>query len=431
MVFPLNRQPPSGPVIDEGPATPCPPLFRTLYVDGQTLVAPADQDGAICSPFSTIQAALDSIPTPPDLSDLADLVQPFELLCAPGIYPEDVVIPTTGYSISIRGNGRSGPAFPISFFAFGAPSTPGASVLISSFGLAPEGSILIEASGSPWDDDPPTAIPSYQFENIFTDTVTLDATAVTEGSNIGLAQVIFERCTVLDLDDAATGFDQKWEGILTVADSQIVSAELPAGGFQAERSLFNDVDCLDMYSADCAIDTAFIDRSGSILSETGLFDTPVLTFLDGGDTLFLDAASHYLAAEKSAMPTSMVRRVTEDNTRAMQATTLLDEAPSTTAFVMANSTNAAILGADVAGRSAVLPLAGSRSKATTSIGPSGQFMGELVFVKSSSLSTGTLTVNPQGGNTIDGGPIALTSPLDGVLLLAVTPGRWTPIARTP
>lgn len=430
MVFPLNRQPPSGPIIDEGPATPCPPLFRTLYVDGQTLVDPADQDGAICSPFSTIQAALDSIPTPPDLSDFADLLQPFELLCAPGIYDEDVVIPTTGYSIAIRGNGRSGPTFPIQLF--GSPSAFGTSILITSFG-AGSGSINITASGSPWDDDPAVVMPSYQFADIFVDNVRFDATAVTMPDNLFFASIIFERCVVVEMDDQGGDFDQKWAGVFTVADSTFVTVEMPATGFQAERSLLAEIECADIYSADCAIDSAMINESGGFLTNAGLYDTQVLSLLDSSVAgfgfnreIFLDAATHYSASDNGALPIGQLRRVTEDNTRAIQATTALSEAPSTTTWVIDDGENSVIVGAAAGGRAVTLPTALERQ-----VGGLGRVLGEIVIVKSALTSVDTVTVNPAGGNTIDGGPIALTSPGDGVVLLAVATARWTPIARTP
>lgn len=68
-----------------------PPAARDLYVDGGTAVAPANQIGSMCAPFSTISAALASIPPPASSSDQASF---FVLHIAPGIYDEDLTIPS-------------------------------------------------------------------------------------------------------------------------------------------------------------------------------------------------------------------------------------------------------------------------------------------------------------------------------------------------
>src|SRR3990167_5098698 len=64
-----------------------PPLTRTLFVDH----VPVDstQDGSLANPYLSIQAAVDAVPTP---ATVADSVNDWMILIAPGDYDEDIAI---------------------------------------------------------------------------------------------------------------------------------------------------------------------------------------------------------------------------------------------------------------------------------------------------------------------------------------------------
>lgn len=75
-----------------------PPLFYTLFVDQNTAVAGPSQDGSIGKPFSTIQAAIDSLGAPTELHA--------HLMVVYGAYTENVNFPGVLISsLSITGIG--------------------------------------------------------------------------------------------------------------------------------------------------------------------------------------------------------------------------------------------------------------------------------------------------------------------------------------
>lgn len=62
-----------------------------IWVDGNTSVSTNSQDGTLCKPFSTIQAAINQIESVPSIT-FDDLVRSWAVMIADGIYDEDISI---------------------------------------------------------------------------------------------------------------------------------------------------------------------------------------------------------------------------------------------------------------------------------------------------------------------------------------------------
>lgn len=72
---------------------PGPPIgpFASAYVDAASVSA--IEDGSLANPYKTIQAALDAKPVP---ADALEESLPWQIMVAPGSYPEDLMIPAKG-----------------------------------------------------------------------------------------------------------------------------------------------------------------------------------------------------------------------------------------------------------------------------------------------------------------------------------------------
>ena len=79
------RKGPSGPVAQIPEGGQCAPLSIVVYVDNGTATTPADQDGSICAPYSTIQGAIDARASASVL----------RVVLTNEEYPEDVAVPAS------------------------------------------------------------------------------------------------------------------------------------------------------------------------------------------------------------------------------------------------------------------------------------------------------------------------------------------------
>jgi hypothetical protein len=69
-----------------GPTEPLRPLTNTIFVDAGTITPVAQQNGSIARPYSTIQAAIDTIPP---ATTFLEKTRTFSILIASGVYPEN------------------------------------------------------------------------------------------------------------------------------------------------------------------------------------------------------------------------------------------------------------------------------------------------------------------------------------------------------
>lgn len=409
-------QPPRG----NGGAVCLLPLHRTIYVDGNTTTPLADRNGSISCPYGTIQAALDTIPDPPDLSDVLDLSQPFVLLVASGVYFEDVVLPVNGYSVHIQAIGGSGPAETFDPFAFFGSAAWGPSVFITEIVLAP--------SGPAWDGAPGAAIaPTYQFESIISNVFDLDAAAIVDTEMMESTSLIFRRSSFEELVDVAEE-DNKWQSVINIRESTFAFISTKDAAYIAEHSLLGFVECLAMRSADSVIDD--IELLGTTtFPEFAFNDTVITTSLATffGDVIFLDGVTSYYAAKNSALSTFESREVSEDNSHAflhssrnlsVAAGGITTFRPEDT-FISANAT--------AAGRRIILP-----SIASLTIG--GQVGGDLLtgqrIVASDLASLGGVTAEAAFPDTVRGGNPVL-GPGESVVLVPVDSAEWVVVATNP
>jgi hypothetical protein len=106
-VYPTVVQPLVGPgrwlliVTPAPPGGSCAPLSRVLWVDTGTLTPIISQDGSTCTPYRTIQQALDFIGWPTSAADQSVM---WTILVVPGVYDEDLTVPAQR-AILIRGMG--------------------------------------------------------------------------------------------------------------------------------------------------------------------------------------------------------------------------------------------------------------------------------------------------------------------------------------
>jgi hypothetical protein len=403
------------------------PLFRVLYVDGQTTTPQPDRNGSISCPYKEIQEALDTIPAPPDFEDVEDLIRPFELLVAPGVYPEDVVIPTSGYSIVLKGIGAPGPAEPFDPFVFFAPAGSGTSVVISDL-AGGVGRIALALTGPFWDQTEPVLIPSYQFESIFAEQFEFDAEDMGEPALLEALRTIFRRCAFFDMEDL--GQSQKWESIVYLHETSVGVMEMDSVLLLGERSFVGEAVVGVPVVSDSAFGSLGItDPDGaSALVSASLKDTEVLGLLGGvGDPITLDAVTAYSAVVQGALDKGEERRVAEDDSRAMQAATTLVSAGGGIVSFNPGENSLSVIATGGSPRQVDLPSAAVRAVDTPI---AGLDLGELVFIHNDPSSTETLSVVASGTDTLDSGPISV--PIGGsLILLAITTARWIAVGSFP
>lgn len=395
------------------------PLHRTIYVDGNTAIPLADRNGSISCPYGTIQAALDTIPAPPDLSDALDLSQPFVLLVASGNYFEDVVLPVNGYSVHIQAIGGSGPAETFDPFLLGSAAW-GPSVFVTEFLLAP--------SGPAWDDDPGAVIaPTYQFESIVSNVFDLDATAIVGEELMNNTTLIFRRSSFEELVDVGEDPD-KWQSIINIRESTFAFISTKDVAYIAEHSLLGFVECLAMRSADSVIDD--IELFGTTtFPEFAFNDTVITTSLATffGDIVFLDGVTSYYAEKNSAISVFESREVSEDNSNAFlhASRNLLPLGGGITTFrdgdtfISANATG--VGGA----RRVILP-----SIASVTIGGTSNLLAGQRIVASDTASIGSVLPEPAFPDVIRGGNPVL-GPGESAVFVPIDASTWVVVATNP
>lgn len=412
------------------------PLFRTIYVDGNTTVDPADQNGTISCPYDGIQKALDTIPELDVIDPLRDAEQGFVVMIAPGYYDEEITMPLIGRMIILRATG--GFAQP-SFAPIGTPTglgpLEGPPVRIEggpTAGILMDYSFLTEVS-------PETSIcPYYQFEGLFVERMIVDAGEVDFDILAGCISS-YRDCWVIDLFDEKN--ESKYNGQFDFRNTFVALLSAGEAGLLAERSHFGSViigraegqnsvfDELEQFGGD------FPDLEPSVMFHDTEFTTDYSAF-DVPATKH-DGVTEYLASLVGALSIAESRRVQDlvgNGYWKLQKLTF-----GVTGGVMFPDVSVALLtNPNAAARTFIIPgLAGPNGSDYShgSAGGSGtNQMSRIILVKNSADSDplGIVTLDPSSATEIEG---AATRPLaPGESLLLISDGaanNWEILASFP
>ena len=273
------------------------PLFRAIYVDVNTPLAPTAQNGSISCPFDSIQTALDTIPAliaGTTAAVLLDARQGFVILTAPGDYSSEVItFPSVGRMIILRALG--GLALP-AFNPIGTPS-----------GLGPIegppvlcGNITVDYSFLDGATDQTSICPYYQFEGIFIDTLHIigDAPDLDVMTGCVLSQ---KNCWVLEVIDDSIG--DKFNGTYDYRESFVAIQETLFAGLVAERSEFGAVE----FGRVRAEDSVFDDLNGG--DAESLLTDCIVTTAYGSPPVTHDGVTEYAASITDALSFASTRRI--------------------------------------------------------------------------------------------------------------------------
>lgn len=414
------------------------PLFRTIYVDGNTTTAPVDQNGTISCPYDGIQKALDTIP-PLSGADpaaiLADARQGFVILIAPGIYSELITMPLIGRMIILRATG--GLAQP-SFAPIGTPSGlgpiegPPVRIEGAETGLLMDYSFLTGVSTE-------TSIcPYYQFEGLFIELVVIDAGAVDPDVLAGCLSS-YRDCWIVQLSDEKN--IQKYVGQLDFRNTFVALIGAGEAGLLAERSHFGSVDVGRAQGQDSVFDELeqfaadFPSLESSVMMHDCEFTTDYSAF-DSPPTKH-DGVTEYLASLVGALSTAESRRVQDlvgNGYWKLQKLTF-----GATSEVMFPDVSAAVLtNPNAAARTFVLPGLvppnGADYSHASAGGAGSSQMSRVIMVKSSSDSDplGIVTLDPSSTTTIEGAATRPLSPGESLILLPDgAANNWEIVASFP
>ena len=403
------------------------PLFRTIYVDGNTTTDPADQNGTISCPYDGIQKALDTIPPLSVIDPLGDAEQGFVLMIAPGYYDEEITMPLIGRMIILRATG--GLSRP-SFAPIGTPSglgpLEGPPVRIEggpTAGILMDYSFLTEVS-------PETSIcPYYQFEGLFVQRMIVDAGSVDSESGI-LSGCIssYRDCWIIDLFDEKN--DTKYSGQFDFRDTFVGILDAGEAGVVSERSQVGDMLIGRVQGADSVFDSidqfsiGFPDLESSVM----LHDCEVTTFyssLGGANPLKHDGVTEYLTSLVGSSSSFSERRIqdlvgngywklTKITFGISGGTMLPDESAALLTNPNASSRTYTLPGLTQVGNG----LDYSHPSATGGIGNTAQ-MTRVIMVKNSDDSDplGDIVLNPSSGTTIGGSPTRILPPGEALILI--------------
>lgn len=95
---PIGPQGLRGPAGPQGPEGPALPLTYTFFVDGSTTIESSQQTGSIGKPFSTIQSAINAVPS---ATDSFSMQQVYQIIITSGIYDESLTIDGSGKRIAL------------------------------------------------------------------------------------------------------------------------------------------------------------------------------------------------------------------------------------------------------------------------------------------------------------------------------------------
>jgi len=123
----------------------CPALSRVYYVDASTTTPLANQTGASCAPFASIQQAIDAVPV---RTTIFDVTVPWTFRIAPGIYDEDITLRDDGVVV-LEAIGNPGAPFLLDI----------AVLLFDPIGLAPHN---ITVQGMPLLTGSPFAVATFR-----------------------------------------------------------------------------------------------------------------------------------------------------------------------------------------------------------------------------------------------------------------------------
>ena len=435
---PFLRRGPSGPLQgDEEVAGDCEPRFHEIYVDANTELAPEQQNGSLCFPYGSINAALASIPAisvPIDTATLND-VTPIEINCAPGVYDEDVVLGGTGNlrgrSITLRcvSGGQAATAVVVGPFTLGA--SPGLLLVDPTFVVTR--SLTLDYSGLDGGGGVGDLLPYYIFESLEFQEVSI----ISDGDPLltrALSQTWMD-CAIFSFDDNSVS--DKFNGFIEFRNTSVDSMVCPQATLDAEHSVGIQLELGRVRADKCIFDdllvygTSEIPPVGTVDAQFDLTDTMLTTsydtFFGGPDILRYDSNTAYMAEVFGSIDSSQPRRDQDLTAQAYQHE-VVEPATSGTHFMgVAEST--VIAAPLIAGLTISLP--NLAFTGYTLAGANG-LMGRQVAVKNRFGSAGAITIAGSGGDTIEGsatiGPLAAG---DGVILVPRTTTDWEVIATIP
>ncbi len=420
------------------------PLFRTIYVDGNTTTLSANQNGSISCPYDTIQKALDTIPAlsgADPAAILADARQGFVVMIAPGIYDEQITMPQIGRMIILRATG--GFAKP-SFVPMGTPSGLGP---IEGPPVRIEGAvaeIVMDYSFLTELSTETSICPYYQFEGLFIQAVDIFGDA-DEDIMSGCIQS-YRDCWVLDILDEKVTI--AFTGQYDFRDTFVAVLDSGSAGMLVERSHFGDVIQIGRaQGADSVFDslTEVNIADPSLDPSVMLHDCELTTAYaasTGGSPgpMVHDSVTEYFSSLLGASTPTEQRRiqgVTGNGywklykaTFAAAAITMLPDA----SFALLVNPNSAVRtfvlpGLAAAGVDYSHPSAG----ATTAPVATNQ-MSRAIMVKNSITSdaSGDVLLDPSGATTIEGGATRTLSPGESLILVGDgAADNWEIVASFP
>ena len=406
------------------------PRTKELFVDANTAVAPIDQNGSLSCPFDSIGAAL-ALVTSPDPSDLETLFS-WEINCAPGIYDEDVSLPPVpGASVTLRGISGGQPGNAPTVGPTGQQLGPG--VFIADPTNVVTRTITIDYSGATGTGGASDVAPLFVFEAIACEKVEVDG----DGSDALLLEnspQTWMDCVILDYEDISS--TDKYTSTIELRNSTFDLIDAGDAKIDADHSAGGDWSFIGrLRSEKCIIGVVTIDFT-SVAGPSDVFDltdTFIAIDLDefnGGlaNILRLDSNTAFFAEFVTGLSTAQLRYVQDLTAQAFQH--YIVELSGAGAVFMLEQASTALGDTPVGGKTVTVPDALAWSL-TSPFMAAGQSMSRQFTIKNRSLSAGTLTVSPSGGDTIEGGAGFTLAPGEGVIMVARTTTDWEIIASVP
>lgn len=378
---------PSGPGGSTGPTGPAGPtgggtggtgegcpgfVSQTLFVDHSTAVATPLQTGELCTPFATIQQAL----------DVTDELVVWAIFCAPGVYDEDLIVPARS---RIRVSPWGGTTERL-----GSSWLQGVNAMLS---LGPED--LSAPRTITWASPGPAVGPRhfFGFQGLISGGI-----IVSDGGDAAASNTLFVWEFVgtggVDASGHADGFlDVRFEGSnvsgpVVVPDTGLIS--------QARNAFFADTveaHILDEVH-DCFFSAGFDCSPAGVTAAAKLFNTQVQGTITNCDNLTVDGSSEYWHRFLSgAVPFagSTTEYIRADDPLEQDVSITDADSPYTISPAIGNSVLLRVIYVDSSGGVVTVEL------------PAAPVRGDEFKVKDSAGAAATNAITVDGnGNTIDG-----------------------------
>lgn len=418
------------------------PLFRTIYVDGNTTALAADQNGSISCPHSTIQAALDTIPAlsgADPAAILADARQGFVVMIAPGLYDEQITMPQIGRMIILRATG--GFAKPV-FVPIGTPSGLGP---IEGPPVRIEGAVaevIMDYSFLTEVSTETSICPYYQFEGLFIAAVDIFGDADADIMS-GCIQS-YRDCWVLDILDekVTTAFTGQYD----FRDTFVAQIDSGAAGMLVERSHFGDViEIGRAQGADSLFDSLTeVDLSAPSLNPGVMLQNCIVTTLyeaSGDSPVQHDAVTEYfssLLGSSSPLEPRRIQGVIGNGYWKLYTATFA----GATIAMLPDASFALLVNPNASSRTFTLPgLSGGGgldyshpSAGQTAVPVATNQMSRVIMVKNSITSdaSGDVLLDPSSATTIEGAATRVLAPGESLILLGDgVADNWEILASFP